>query len=67
MTVFRSTPKGGHPINHAQSFLDDARKSFCLAAKATKLEETERYAAMGRDYLQLAHHAAKINDDTPAP
>jgi hypothetical protein len=64
---FSLNPKGGHPINHAESFLEDARKSFCLAAKATGLKETERYAAMGRDYLQLAHHAAKIDDDTPAP
>jgi hypothetical protein len=65
--AFSLNPKGGHPINNAQGFLEDARKSFSLAGKATGLKETERFAAMGRDYLQLAHQAAKINDDAPAP
>lgn len=61
-----ANPKGGHTINNAQNFLDDARKSFCLAAKATGMKETERYAAMGRDYLHLAHEAARLSEAPPA-
>jgi hypothetical protein len=41
--------------------LEDARKSFSLAAKATGQKEIERFAAMGRDYLGLAHQAAKLD------
>jgi len=46
--------------------LDNARKSFCLAAKATEIKETERHAAMGRDYLQLAHKACQLDDGSRA-
>jgi hypothetical protein len=55
-------------MSDADHFLQDARKSFQLASEATGLKEIERYAAMGRDYLQLAHKAAKVmqvNDHDP--
>ena len=48
-------------MDNSQSFLNDARKSFDLAAKATGQKEVERYAAMGRDYLSLAHRAANVD------
>lgn len=58
-------PRGGAPINNAEAFLEDARKSFCLAAKAKGQKEVERYAAMGRDYLMLAHRAATVDTVPP--
>ncbi len=51
----------GDPINNAECFLEDARKSFCLAAKAATQAEIERYAALGREYLMLAHRAATVD------
>ncbi|MDP2408961.1 MAG: hypothetical protein Q8M26_01615 [Pseudolabrys sp.] len=44
----------------AENYLEDARKSFCLAKLATGTREADRFAAMGRDYLQLAHRAAEL-------
>ena len=60
----RLSPQEGHTINNAEGFLEDARKTFSLAAKATGQKEIERFAAMGGDYLGLAHEAAKL-DATP--
>ena len=45
----------------AECFLEDARKSFCLAGKAATQNEVERYAALGREYLMLAHRAATVD------
>jgi hypothetical protein len=59
-------PQRGDTINNAESFLEDARKSFSLAAKASGQKEVERYAALGREYLMLAHHAASIDTVPPA-
>ena len=56
----------GDPINNAECFLEDARKSFCLAAKAATQNEVERYAALGREYLMLAHRAATVTIVPPA-
>ena len=53
-------PQRGNPINNAECFIEDARKSFCLAAKAATQNEIERYAALGREYLMLAHRAASV-------
>jgi hypothetical protein len=36
-----------------------------LASKAPTSVDIARYAAMGRDYLVLAHQAAKIDATTP--
>lgn len=47
-------------MSEPNDFLRDARKSFRLASEANGPNEIERYAAMGHDYLQLAHAAAKV-------
>ena len=53
-------------MSEAKKFLQDARDSFRLASEANGPKEIERYAAMGRDYLQLAHEAAKIEPSPPS-
>ena len=60
MSCFDQLPRGD-PINNSECFLEDARKSFCLAAKAATQTEIERYAALGREYLMLAHRAATVD------
>ena len=55
------------PENDAELLLENARKSFMLASKAPTGIDITRYAAMGRDYLVLAHEAAKIDATTPKP
>jgi hypothetical protein len=57
----------GNPMTEAEHFLQDARKSFRLAAEAVGLKEIERYSAMGRDYLQLAHNATKLKEAGISP
>lgn len=47
-------------MSDADQFLEDARKSFRLASDSTEARSVEHYAEMGRDYLQLAHEAAKL-------
>lgn len=47
-------------MSDADRFLDDARRSFRLASDSTEARSVEYYAEMGRDYLQLAHEAAKL-------
>lgn len=57
-------------MSEAKHFLQDARKSFRLASEANGPNEIERYAAMGRDYLLLAHKAAQVElkqDHEPQP
>ena len=54
-------------MSEAERFLQDARKSFRLAAEAVGLKEIERFSAMGRDYLQLAHAAAKLKETGFSP
>ena len=54
-------------MSEAEHFLLDARKSFRLAAEAVGLKEIERDSAMGRDYLQLAHKAAKSKETNISP
>jgi hypothetical protein len=49
-------------MSAAENFLKDARKSFKLAADSIRPKEIERYAGMGRDYLHLAHQAAKVDE-----
>lgn len=53
--------------NDAELLLENARKSFMLAGKAVNGSDIARYAAMGRDYLELAHQAAQIVGTTPKP
>lgn len=53
------------PKNDPEVLLENARKSFMLASKAPTSVDIARYAAMGRDYLVLAHQAAKIDATTP--
>jgi hypothetical protein len=53
-------------MSEANNFLQDARKSFQLASEANGPKEIERYAAMGREYLQLAHEAAKAEPSLPS-
>jgi hypothetical protein len=55
------------PQNDAERLLESARKSFMLASKAPTGNDIERYAAMGRDYLELAHQAAKVDARLPIP
>ena len=47
-------------MSEAEHFLQDARKSFRLASEAKGPEDVERFAAIGRDYLLLAHKAAEV-------
>ena len=49
----------------AELLLQNARKSFMLASRAPRGGDVARYAAMGRDYLELAHQAAKVDAQTP--
>lgn len=53
--------------NDAELLLENARKSFMLASKAPNGNDIARYAAIGRDYLVLAHQAAEIVGATPKP
>jgi hypothetical protein len=58
-------------MGEAKTFLQDARNSFRLASEAKGPKEIERYAAMGRNYLHLAHQAAEVepkqnNDPQPS-
>ena len=48
-------------------FIEDARKSFRLASTAQGEHEMERYAAMGSDYIKLAHDAGKLKDPKELP
>ena len=50
-----------------EQMLENARKSFMLASQAPTGSDIARYAAMGRDYLMLAHQAAKIVAIAPKP
>jgi hypothetical protein len=54
------------PRIKAESFLDDARHNFRLAAKSTSPAEIERYALIARKYLQLAHRAAELHQPAPS-
>jgi hypothetical protein len=54
-------------MSDAKKFLNDARKSFLLAGASQRINDMERYAAMGRDYLQLADKAAKKIESLPLP
>lgn len=56
-------PRGNPP---AEEFLQNARKSCVLAGRAVVKADIERYAAIGRDYLELAHAAARIDERQPA-
>ena len=53
--------------NDAEQLLANARKSFMLASQAPTSIDIARYAAMGRDYLELAHQAAKVDTRLPIP
>ena len=49
-----------------EDFLENARKSFRLAGASDKAEYIEHHSSMGRDYLKLAHDAAKLQtEDAP--
>ena len=50
----------------ADHFLASARKSFRLAAESESASDIERHAKMGREFLQLAHRAAELNDSSPS-
>jgi hypothetical protein len=43
-----------------EQYLKDAQTSFRLASTARTIEETERFAAIGRDYLRLAHEHSSV-------
>jgi hypothetical protein len=45
----------------SELLLQNARKSFMLAGEAPSSGDIARYAAMGRNYLELAHRAAKVD------
>lgn len=63
----REIQKGGAEKENAELFLENARKSFLLASKAASSKNIERYAAMGRDYLKLAHEGAEVEAAPPLP
>ncbi len=46
----------------AEQLFRDAQKSFRAAGAAQTIEQTERFAKIGRDYLHLAHEAAQIDE-----
>jgi hypothetical protein len=50
----------------AERMLQNARTSFLLANSAKSEADIARYAAIGRDYLGLAHRAARI-EGRPSP
>jgi hypothetical protein len=52
--------------DNPEEFLQNARRSFMLAGRAVARADIERYAAMGRDYLELAHAAARVDEQRPA-
>ena len=54
-------------MSEAKRLLQDARTSFRLASEAVGLKEIERYAAMGHDYLRLAHNATKLKETGNSP
>jgi hypothetical protein len=54
-------------MSEAENLLQDARKSFRLAADSFRTKDIERYAGMGRSYMQLAHDAAKIIESPTLP
>lgn len=58
-------PQQDNPMVEAEDLLRNARTSFMLASKAKTQADIERYAAIGRDYLGLAHEAARV-DEQPA-
>jgi hypothetical protein len=49
-------------MSEAEHFLKDARKSFRLASDASLADDIERHAGKGREYLRLAHLAAKVSE-----
>jgi hypothetical protein len=60
----------GYPMSAAYSFVENARKSFRLAAEAIppkEPKEAELYARVGRDYLKLAQNAPKVDDKPSYP
>ena len=54
-------------MSETMSFIEDARKSFRLASTAQGEHEMKRYAAMGGDYIKLAHDAGKLKDQKELP
>jgi len=54
-------------MSEADTFFQDARKSFRLAADSIEIRDIEHYAEMGRDYLKLAHNAAKLKETDITP
>jgi hypothetical protein len=44
----------------AELLFENARKSFMLAGETPSSGDIARYAATGREYLELAHRAAKV-------
>jgi hypothetical protein len=59
--------RNGIPMSEAKRFLQNSRKCFFLVGEARDAKGRERSVAMGRDYLQLAHDAAKVKTDTKSP
>jgi hypothetical protein len=53
-------------MSEAEDFLEDARKSFRLAANSTQPSAVEHYAEMGRNFLRLSHEASKVVVSKPA-
>jgi hypothetical protein len=51
----------GRRMSESARLLLDARKSFRLASDAILIPDVERHGARGRDFLWLAHDAAKID------
>jgi hypothetical protein len=54
-----------HAPHVPEELLQNARKSFTLAGRAQVKADVERFAAIGRDYLEMAHAAARIDYQAP--
>jgi hypothetical protein len=54
-----------HPTHQAEDLLENARKSFMLADKAEATADILRFAAIGREYLERAHAAARVDEQQP--
>ncbi len=53
-------------MSDQDQYLDNARKCFEQAAKARDVVSARKFAGLGMTYLQLAHDAAALIDNSPS-
>jgi len=54
-------------MSETENLMEDARKSFRLASTAPGIDQMERYAKMGREYMQLVRRAEKAGAENDSP